>query len=211
MSVRLNIVVVQSPKLTSLQAGITADIVIQLLGRPGLDVALIKSLSPESDTSTDQLMLTGLESDLAVIDWREPEKMLSDLHSLGMHGGRTKHELDPEGELAVPGRRRVYLFDLRQGHKANDVVSTLIKLLERRQVVTVSLLPPQSKPTASPQPKPQTTATSQRSMTPSLETPIDDVPSVSDYKPATAASHAVKSDAPVSLEDLVDRLNEIDL
>ena len=46
MSVRLNVVVVQSPRMSSLQTGIVADIVIQLLGRPGIDVSMVTSMQP---------------------------------------------------------------------------------------------------------------------------------------------------------------------
>ena len=91
MSVRLNVVVVQSPRMSNLQTGIVADIVIQLLGRPGIDVSMVTSLQPDEEHSSDRLMLAGLESDLAVIDWRGIDETLGSLAMLGLDVRRAPH------------------------------------------------------------------------------------------------------------------------
>lgn len=139
MSVRLNVIVVQSPRMSQLQIGIVADIVIQLLGRPGIDVAMIASLQPDEEHSTDRLMLSGLENDLAVIDWRSAQQVLTSLASLGLNACHAPHGLDPDVKVKPPGKRRVYIFDLRLGFRAEEVVATVVKLQEQRQVVTVSI------------------------------------------------------------------------
>jgi hypothetical protein len=133
------VIIVQSPRMTSLQVGVVADIVIQLLGRPGIDVAMVTSLEPD-DESTDRLMLTSLENDLAVIDWRSVEQTVASLQRLNVAVTRAPHALDADAPIVRHGSRKLYGIDLRSGFSATEVVESLTKLLEQRQVVTVSLL-----------------------------------------------------------------------
>ncbi len=202
MTVRLNVVVVQSPRMTSLQVGVVADIVIQLLGRPGIDVAMVSSLQPDDEHSTDRLMLTGIENDLAVIDWRSAEQTLASLAELGLSACQAPHALDPDVKIAVPGQRRVYIFDLRLGFKADQVVATLNQLWEQRQVVTVSiagLKPPPSNGKSN-------SLTSPNDPSPSVATASITVSQTIEQRPHSIANH---DDA--QLDALVDSLNDIDL
>lgn len=216
MSVRLNVVVVQSSQMSPLQVGVVAEIVIELLGRPGIDVAMVASLQPNEEQSTDRLMLSGIANDLAVVDWRSAEEILSSLSSLGLAVTRARHALDPHADAMIAGSRRVYLFDLRLGFRASEVVQTLTTLLEQRQVVTVSLSVPADK--ASHKTTVTPTANSPSASLPAAVMPsMVRVPLPANLKETTSRSngslpqrsHVLADDA--SLEALVDDLNDIDL
>jgi|GEM_PF-1392739 len=191
MSIRLNVVVVQSSRMTSLQVGIVAEIVIQLLGRPGIDLAMVEALEPEVNQSTDGLMLTGLENDLAVIDWRSAEQSADSLSRLGVNVSRTAHALDLEAGSAGPGSRKLYAIDLRNGYKASEVVDAVLKLLAARQVVTVSLGIPRSKSTEHDAP-----ALAPAVMKPSIITPISVSPSPLKSMSTETKSSPVGADSP---------------
>ncbi|MGV3483755.1 MAG: hypothetical protein ACO1RT_05000 [Planctomycetaceae bacterium] len=210
MSVRLNVVVVQSPQMSSLQVGVVADVVIQLLGRPGIDVAMVASLQPE-DEHTDRLMLTGLESDLAVIDWRSADQTLDSLAALGLGVRRAPHALDPDVEAVPMGLRRVYVFDLRLGFKADEVVHTLITLLQQRQVVTVPLSLPGGKRSMSDTDH----VRSERPAPASEPVQRNQASSVGSNRPLDAAEqprpHRPSRDQEADLDALVDSVNDIDL
>lgn len=225
MSVRLNVVVVQSPRMTSLQVGIVAEIVIQLLGRPGIDLAMVASLESEEEHSTDRLMITSLENDLAIVDWRSADQTLASLATLGVDACRAPFILDPQPPPVSPSSRRVYVVDLRNGFKPNEVVEGIMKLLEQRQVVTVSLAGP--KPTAlngktiqreniaKPANLPITPSLT---MTPAKHGLIDRVPPNrvdADHPMATEKNtHSQNSDLSnddAALDALVDSLNDSDL
>jgi hypothetical protein len=218
----LNVVVVQSPRMTSLQVGVVADIVIQLLGRPGIDVAMVTSLEANESDSTDRLMLTSLESDLAVIDWRPIEQTITSLQTLGINATRAPHTFDPEAPLAPRGSRRIYAIDLRNGFKAGEVVEGLSALLRARQTVTVSLLSPRER-----HPAGTTNTLAGDSITKSVpEMPTQEIlkPSAPTKasmpstiaataqppeSPTTTSRHRIADDA--ELDALVDHLNGFDL
>ena len=89
--------------------------------------------------STDRLMLSSLENDLAIVDWRSAEQTLASLATLGVHVCRAPFALAPAPSAVAPGVRRVYVIDLRNAFKPDEVVEALMTLLKQRQVVTVSL------------------------------------------------------------------------
>lgn len=237
MSIRLNVVVVQSPQMTSLQVGIVAEIVIQLLGRPGVDLAMVTTLEPDESESTDTLMLTGLESDLAVIDWRAPEESLASLSRLGIKVVRARHALDLEATVPAPGSRKLYAVDLRSGYKAAEVVQSVLDLLAARQVVTVSLGSKSSgiastgscsvssdalKPAVAPSTMVATVTTVSEMAVASARVKPPEIagPAGSAISPNRSALQTLASVEPASdqdeadeeaLNDLVDRLNDIDL
>ncbi len=105
MTVRLNVMLVQSAGMSGLQSEINAELAVQLMGVPGIDVAIVNSLRPDAATATDQLLLASTQNDLAVIDWREPSDVLRDLEQLGVVGVRAPHRLDPAAAPVAAGLR----------------------------------------------------------------------------------------------------------
>jgi len=178
MTVRLNVMLVQSPGMSGLQSEINAELTIQLLDVPGIDVAIVNSLRPDVASSTDRLLLTVTQNDMALIDWREPDDVLRDLEQLGVAGQRAPHRLDPAAAAVASGARRLYLIDLRRGDRPAVVVDALGALLQDRRVVAVTLGVPATSPRsggAEPATSPATnaaaSATSDRSPAPTAELP----------------------------------------
>jgi len=100
-------------------------------------------------------MLSSLENDLAIVDWRSAEQTLASLATLVVDVCRAPFALDPVPPAVAPGVRRVYVIDLRNAIKPDEVVEALMTLLKQRQVVTVSLagLKP-AIPKSNPSPEP---------------------------------------------------------
>jgi len=140
MSVRLNVLLVQSSRMSGLQSGINADLVFQLMGAPGIDLSIVNSLSPSEIAETDRLLLSSLQNDLAVLDWRDADDSLAALAMLGIRGARAPHQLDPQRPGVQAGTRRIYLVDLRSGDPPAAVVSAMKQLLDQRRVVAVPLV-----------------------------------------------------------------------
>lgn len=149
MTVRLNVMLVQSPGMSGLQSEINAELTIQLMGIPGIDVAIVNSFQPDTASGTDRLLLTATQNDMAIIDWREPGEVLRDLEQLGVAGQRAPHRLDPSVPPIAAGLRRLYLIDLRRGDRPASVVDALRALLQDRRVVAVTLGAPGVAPRAS--------------------------------------------------------------
>ena len=146
MTVRLNVMLVQSAGMSGLQSEINAELAVQLMGVPGIDVAIVNSLRPDAATATDQLLLASTQNDLAVIDWREPSDVLRDLEQLGVVGARAPHRLDRAAAPVAAGLRRLYLIDLRRGDRPAVVADALRTLLQDRRVVAVPLAVPAASP-----------------------------------------------------------------
>lgn len=175
MSARLNVVIVQSPRMTTLQGDITEQVMIELLGRPGLDLLIVQSLVND-ETSTDHLAVTALESDIAIVDWQSEETIISRLAALGLAGVSAAHELNPQPlQVSSASTRRFYCFDLKLGFKPSQVSATIAKLLAAKQVRTVSIgnlaplapgrLPTSSRPESmAPQPIAESVQTSHGSL-----------------------------------------------
>jgi len=139
MSVRLNVLLVQSSRMSGLQSGINADVVFQLMGVPGIDLSIVNSLNPTEIAETDRLLLSSFQNDLAVLDWRDADDSLSALAILGVSGARAPHQLDPNSAAVQPGKRRIYVVDLRNGDSPAAVVNAMKDLLDQRRVVAVPL------------------------------------------------------------------------
>jgi hypothetical protein len=140
MSVRLNVLLVQSSRMSGLQSGINADLVFQLMGVPGVDLSIVNSLNPAEIAETDRLLLSSFQNDLAVLDWRDVDDSLAALAILGVSGARAPHQLDPTTPAVQTGTRRIYLVDLRSGDSPAAVVSAMKQLLDQRRVVAVPLI-----------------------------------------------------------------------
>lgn len=140
MSVRLNVLLVQAARSSPLREGIGAELAMQLMGVPGLDLAIVSSLAADDAAETDRLLLGSFANDLAVIDWCDAGAMLEALAALGVSGRRAPHRLDPSVPAVSPGERRLYLIDLRRGDSPDAVVAALRALLSDRRVVAVPLL-----------------------------------------------------------------------
>ena len=139
MAVRLSVLLVQSSRMSGLQSGINAELVFQLMGVAGIDLSIVNSLNPAEIAETDRLLLSSLETDLAVLDWRDADDSLAALATLGIVGARAPHQLDPHTAAAEPGKRRIYLVDLRSGDSPPAVVNAMKELLDQRRVVAVPL------------------------------------------------------------------------
>ena len=139
MSVRLNVLLVQSSRMSGLQSGINAELVFQLMGVAGIDLSIVNSLLPDEIADTDRLLLTSLQNDLAVLDWRDPDDTLGALQSVGLSGVRAPHPLDPSAPPVAPGKRRFYFVDLRRGDRPATVAESMKDLLGQRRVVAVPL------------------------------------------------------------------------
>ncbi|MGB7348106.1 MAG: hypothetical protein WBD20_28025 [Pirellulaceae bacterium] len=130
---------IHSPPAIAGAHQLAESIVGELIGRPGIDVALIDSLDRIAENSTDALTLESMTGDVAVLDWRSPEQLLSKLVSLGFHGKRSQHADDLAAEVALPGQRRIYAFDLSIISDAKHLLKSLQDLLEARRIKTVSI------------------------------------------------------------------------
>ncbi len=146
MPARLNVVIVQSPRLTSLQSEVTEQVMIELLGRPGIDILVVQSLVGDLH-STDRMALTALENELVIVDWQSEDSIVTQCAALSIVGSSAPHPLNPQpassarlsptSSMAAP--RRLYCFDLRLGFKAEQVASAILGLLAAKQVQTIRI------------------------------------------------------------------------
>ncbi|HBJ39154.1 MAG TPA: hypothetical protein DDZ51_31290 [Planctomycetaceae bacterium] len=213
MAVRLSVLLVQSSRMSGLQSGINAELVFQLMGVPGIDLSIVNSLNPAEIAETDLLLLSSLETDLAVLDWRDADDSLAALATLGVVGARSPHQLDPHTPAAMPGARRIYLVDLRSGDPPSSVVNAMKQLLDQRRVVAVPLLigglaKPKSLPVTQPESPPPSAAPKTRfPMNQSAVKPV-----ASNHMIQASGSNAVVQSEPSDrdLDALVDDLNASD-
>ncbi len=139
MPARLNVVIVQSPHMSALQSDVTEQVMIELLGRPGLDLLIVQSLVSGADT-TDHMALAALENDCVIVDWHSEEEICKGLAAIGIEGYCAPHELNPKPQAPKSmAPRRLYCFDLRLGFNASQVAATILKLLAAKQVQTVRI------------------------------------------------------------------------
>jgi len=176
MSVRLSVLLVQSSRMSGLQSGINAELVFQLMGVPGIDLSIVNSISPAEIAATDRLLLSSLETDLAVLDWRDPDESIAALDAVGITGHRSPHQIDPTASPANPGQRRLYLVDLRRGDSVAEVVDAMKQLLNQRRVVAVPLgigiLPKSQPPTQASVVSVQSVRATQNSAAPEAATSV---------------------------------------
>jgi hypothetical protein len=159
MSVRLNVVLVQSPRMSGLQSEFNAELAIHMMGVAGLDLSIVASLQSAEATQTDQLLLSSFQNDLAVLDWREPAEMLLALREAGIRGLQSPHQLDPAIPPPPPAERRLYLVDLRRGDSPGTIAAAMRALLVDRRVVAVPLTIGNVKGPSQPVPRPASSTT----------------------------------------------------
>lgn len=211
MAVRLTVIMIENAPPTAKAGRLAEDIVGHLIGRPGIDVTLIRSLSDLQAGSTDQLTLDSITADAAVLDWQSPESIVRLLNEVGFAGVRAAHRFDSQAPAESTGGRRIYGFDLTQFSEASELTKALDILKSERQVRTFSiaaLAPPSSKSTApnplsppSQSPTSSATVAQNQSVKPVAKTGPDD-------RSGPATDRQIVSD--IDLDDLIDQLDQSD-
>lgn len=141
MAVRLSVILIQSRPPSAGAQRLAEEVVGELIGFRGIDLVLVEPLQGLELSSTDRLTLGSLSGDVAVLDWKSPEDLFSDLSSVEFEGERTRHAHDPTAESPTTGNRRIYLFDLTRFTSASQLIDALSQLQSTRQVRTFSLGP----------------------------------------------------------------------
>jgi hypothetical protein len=213
---------IQSRAPTASAERIAEEVIGQLIGAEGIDLTLIGSLPSMAETSTDRLSLESLSGDVAVLDWQQPEAMVTALESVGFQGQRAPHPHDAKTGAPPLGVRRVYLFDMTAFRDAGQLVAALRQLNARRQVRTFSIGPAavsqaiHSKPTGaanfpgnssedSPAPSPAEPPSSRRSTASPSSSPE------AEQVARPSSREETRSDDPLDLDDLLDQLDRADL
>ena len=202
MAVRLAVVMIESAPPTAAAGQFAADVVGNLIGRPGLDLVLVSSLAAGQISETDHLSLEAISGDLAVLDWQRPESMLDSLTAVGLNGSRCPHDHDPCELDKIAGGRRIYAFDLDLFRAATELVAALEKLNRDRQTRTFSIgdlsLAPQAGLKAA-----QIPASSSK--------PQQDTPRRFDGASAQHdQTNQIRSPSDTDLDDLIDQLDQSD-
>ena len=193
---RLTVILIQPPPPEGVS--LAEELVGELIGRPGLDLTLVGRLESLEKSSTDQLTLDSISGPAAVLDWQPASELFESLSKINFLGLPTPHQLAPETPAATGGsNRQIFLFDLNQLRDARAILGELQRLRESLGVKTFSL--------GSLQPAKQETAVS-----PS-EKPLDSVHAEQRSEPEPIArAAAIRSDED-ALDDLIDRLDELDV
>ena len=139
MATRLTVVMIETPPPTAGASRLAEDVVGHVIGRPGIDLTLVRSLTSTDAGSTDRLTLDSITGDLAVLDWQEPAATIRDLKSIGFPGHRAPHQWDSSASPVPPASRRIYLFNLNQFEDAGQVLQELDQLKSKRAVRTFSI------------------------------------------------------------------------
>lgn len=135
---RLPIILVQNPPAVG--AALAEALVGNLIGRAGLDLTLVDRFDSIRPDSTDRMTLDGITVPSAILDWRSPTEMLSQLSAIGFDGVRASHQLDEaKADQSGGPSRRLFLFDLTQQHDAMAVIAELDRLRKSLSVKTFSL------------------------------------------------------------------------
>lgn len=136
MPVRLSVIMVQTATSTANAQRLAEALVGELIGRPGIDLALLRPLHGLDPTCTDRLMLEAIAGDVAVLAWQPVAVTLQQLQSLDFTGERALHAFDPQSPVVAAGKRRVYGFNLNEFSSAVPIVDALYQLQSIRQVKT---------------------------------------------------------------------------
>ncbi len=150
MAVRLTVIMIESPPPTAAAGRLAEDIVGNLIGRPGIDMTLVRSLNNLQESSTDRLTLDGITSDVAVLDWQSPQAMVDSLNAMGFSGQRSPHSLDLDSKPASNPGRRIYAFDLTKVTDVNELTVALNALKSER--TSQNLFDRNGHPQSEPQP-----------------------------------------------------------
>ncbi|TWU55081.1 hypothetical protein [Rubripirellula reticaptiva] len=139
MAARLSVVMVHAAPPTAAGKRVSERLVGELIGRPGMDLALVGALDDLSPDSTDRLTLESLTGDAVVMAWRPVAETMADLLAIGITGVRALHAGDPGGVSAQAGQRRIYGFDLSNFIAAEPVLQILQGMLRSSGVKTFSI------------------------------------------------------------------------
>lgn len=192
MAARLTVIMIESPPPTAAAARLADDIVGHLIGRPGIDMTLVRSLMALEESSTDRLTLESITTDVAVLDWQPPQMIVDALHSVGFVGWRALHSGDLESPPGPISGRKIYAFDLTQTSDAAGLIEALQNLRAQRDIQTFSIG--------------SLTEAPRRQALPSNPIPPAPLPSV-DVQSGTGR---VSPAAEIDLDDLIDQLDRLD-
>ena len=229
MADRLNIILVQRSGLGPKSESLIEAIVGHLAGRPGMDLVLISPLSDITANSTDQLTLSSISTDAAVLTWTDAEQTIKDLEKLSFSGVRASHRGDPAASGAAVSAqpsngRKIYAIDLRSADSVDEVIEQMNRLREVKSVKTFqlgSLAPPSnSKPspastsgtaTNSSQPLAQT----QKGLNPIQRTEPKELStrekSLTSDKGKASPTATGDPDSDANLDSLIDQLDQFDI
>jgi len=205
MAVRLTVVMADTPP-PGVSAKLAQDIVGGLIGLPEIDLTLVRSLSSADEGSTDRLTLEAISGDVAALDWRSPQQIVTALQAIGFDGLRWPHANDPGAAKARQSpssqnevhRRRIYAFDLTDCDSSARLLSAIEELKSQRQVRAFSILPPAG---AAPQRPSRSAAQPTAPTAPRSNLPP---PSDEDSPPAPATDHGASE---IDLDALIDQLD----
>ena len=204
MAARLTVIMIESPPPTASAGRLAEDVVGHLIGRPGIDMTLIRSLTGLQESSTDRLTLDGIAADVAVLDWQSPQAIVDSLNALGFAGRRAPHSRDSSPPTVANDQRRIYAFDLNQITDISQLIGALDALKSDRQVKTFSIGQGLgSSLTVGQQTARPTTVAGSRDIPPARPAPVSN-PSADD--PPVANQDVVEID----LDDLIDQLDRSD-
>ncbi|MGB7324968.1 MAG: hypothetical protein WBD31_08845 [Rubripirellula sp.] len=139
MAARLSVVMVHAAPPTATGKRVSERLVGELIGRPGMDLALVGPLGDLPPESTDRLTLESLAGDAVVMAWRPVAETMMDLQAIGISGARALHAGDPDGFSVPAGQRRIYGFDLSRFIAAEPVLQILQGMLQSSGVKTFSI------------------------------------------------------------------------
>lgn len=235
MAVRLPVIMIQTSPPSTAANQLSEAIVGELIGLPEVDLVLVGGLTGLDAGSTDLLTLESINGDCAVLDWSSPAETMKQLQRLGVAGNRSPHPHDLAADSVAAGRR-VYLFDLNGFASAEELCRAIAALKSSRQVRTFSLSMPASRSTSGNGTSSRSVATGSSSPAyPAAEPPPGnssraseaggspsqngnrilpaDLPGAPSGEARTGAKPSPTRPGPrrqVDLDDLVDRLDELD-
>ena len=212
MAVRLSVVMVHTPPPEAGASQLAEAIVGELIGMPEIDLTLVGNLVKISTDSTDLLSLETLTGDIAALDWQPPAGIVAALGELGFKGSRTPHPDDPAAPPAEPSRR-IYAFDLNQFSDARSVCDAVAELKQQRQVRTFTLSPAVGAKAATESSSATKVNTPDRpkiTPKPDFGVPAAESPSVGSVDGSNDPRPAAHPHASGDLDDLLDRLEELD-
>ena len=201
MPIKIPVVVSQSSNGSPDRKDLEESLVTKLMVEEVADVRIISSLEGVQPDSTDVLMLEQLSNDFALLAWQSADKCVAQLSAIGIKGRRAAHRGDPEAPNAQG--RRIYVIDLSQWNRIEEVVEILSGCSTDRatQTVQIGMMPAKSalaKPAGKPIPQiPITTR--------------DEPVNVASVQPIHPDKDELSDRQEESLESLVDQLDDLDL
>ena len=138
MAVRLCVIMVQTPPVSTTGQQLAEDTIGSVIGVPGIDLHLIGPIASIAPSSTEYLSLESLSGDAVILAWDDPDITIGELHDIGFAGVRARHTSDPDGQ-ASPVGRKIFAFNLSEFQSGAQVCEALQSLLKTRQTKTFQL------------------------------------------------------------------------